>query len=511
MAKTKTAKRGSRAKPVSNNAVGIDSFATAEVSKKGIEVIGVNPIPKSSRTIGSRRVFIFWAMASASALTPLLGELLIKLGITDMLLAMFFGFLIGLVPAGLFAEMGRQIPAPALVVSRKTYGYGTSSAFSLLYTFANLGFFGLNDATGGLILGALTHTNALIWFGIMGVLQIVLVLFGTKWLEFFYRFTSPILIASYAVLTYFLLTSYKVNIGTLMAPSGSFTWGAAISTVVAFSILGWAYKISTVTRFAKPSKQTKGALSRFNYFASAPVAIMLPVFMMGVLGLVSQSVAGNWNVAALSFPALSGITGIVVFVASVGAALAIIHTNAMNLYPATADLLASVQNLFRKKAKEAIAQPIATIVLGTLGVVLAAIGILNAVSGFLDLLAIIIFPFTFIVLVDWYTNMRYSSKLKDFYEVPKGLWANFKPIAIVSTAIAVLINIFGLGPLNPLFNYFPQTVFGSLVGALIYFALFKIFVYSPDKMMSKNELIEENLDMLAPKQIVPEFAEDAGK
>jgi len=82
-------------------------------------------------------------MASASALTPILGLLLIKLGITDMLLAMFFGFLIGLIPAGLFAEMGRQIPAPALVVSRKTYGYGTSSALSLLYTFANWGFSGL--------------------------------------------------------------------------------------------------------------------------------------------------------------------------------------------------------------------------------------------------------------------------------------------------------------------------------------------------------------------------------
>ncbi|EQD37194.1 purine-cytosine permease related protein, partial [mine drainage metagenome] len=134
MAKAKSSKRDTTSNTVSNNAAGIDSFATAEVSKNGIEVIGVNPIPKNSRTIGSRRVFIFWAMASASALTPLLGLLLIKLGITDMLLAMFFGFLIGLIPAGLFAEMGRQIPVPALVVSRKTYGYGTSSALSLLYT-----------------------------------------------------------------------------------------------------------------------------------------------------------------------------------------------------------------------------------------------------------------------------------------------------------------------------------------------------------------------------------------
>jgi len=341
----------------------------------------------------------------------------------------------------------------------------------------------------------------------MGALQIILVLFGTKWLEFFYRFTSPILIGSYAILTYFLLTSYRINISALMAPSGSFTWGAAISTVVAFSILGWAYKISTITRFAKPSKQTKGVLSRFSYFTSAPVAIMLPVFMMGVLGLVSQSVAGNWNVAALSFPALSGITGIVVFVASIGAALAIIHTNAMNLYPATADLLASVQSLFKKKTREAIAQPVATAVLGTLGVVLAAIGILNAVSNFLDLLAVIIFPFTFIVLVDWYTNMRYTSKLKDFYIVPKGFWANFKPIAIASTAIAVLINIFGLGPLNPIFNYFPQTVFGSLVGAVIYFVLFKIFVYSPEKVLEKNETIEENLNFLTAKSIEPIEAE----
>ena len=37
-----------------------------------IETVGVLPVPDEERTVTSWRLFILWAMASASALTPIL-------------------------------------------------------------------------------------------------------------------------------------------------------------------------------------------------------------------------------------------------------------------------------------------------------------------------------------------------------------------------------------------------------------------------------------------------------
>lgn len=67
--------------------------------------------------------------------------------------------------------MGRQFPVPALVVSRKTYGYLTSNALSFLYTIVNVGWFGLNDTTGGLIVASLTHTNPIPWYIFLGLFK----------------------------------------------------------------------------------------------------------------------------------------------------------------------------------------------------------------------------------------------------------------------------------------------------------------------------------------------------
>lgn len=187
----------------------------SQVTDKHLEVIGVNPIPKESRTHRPGKIFNFWAMASASATTPLVGLLLAGTGLWNMLAVISIALIIGIVPAGLFSNMGRQMPISALVVSRKTYGYFTSNGLSLLYTFVNLGWFGVNDATGGEILALLTHSSPIIWFIVIGILQIILVMFGLKWLEYFYRYTSVLLIVVYAILTYYLITLFKVNFAVL--------------------------------------------------------------------------------------------------------------------------------------------------------------------------------------------------------------------------------------------------------------------------------------------------------
>ncbi|MFG1389642.1 purine-cytosine permease family protein [Acidiplasma aeolicum] len=448
-----------------------DVFDT-QVTEKHLEVIGVNPIPKESRTHSPGKIFNFWAMASASATTPLIGLLLAGTGLWNMVLVITIALVIGIIPAGLFSNMGRQIPLSALVVSRKTYGYWTSNGLSLLYTFVNLGWFGVNDATGGEILALLTHSSPVIWFIVIGILQILLVMFGLKWLEYFYRYTSILLIVVYAILTYYLITLFHVNFGALTAQTVPINWGIDINLVLAFSILSWTYKISTATRFAKPETRNEKKWTKIAYFIAAPIGIIVPVFLMGIIGYASNIYAGNWNLAAVSFPVKNTALLLLLGVAAFGASLAVIHTNAMNLYPSTVDLLAGIQPAFKKKQKEKLAQPVSTAILGVFGIILAIAGILTHIETFLNLIADLLFPYTFILIVDWYLNLRKTAKIRDFYTIPKTFSGNFIINAVLATVIGVLINFFGLGMLNPIFNYFPQQVFGSLVAALSYIILF---------------------------------------
>ncbi|MCY0879627.1 MAG: cytosine permease [Firmicutes bacterium] len=420
-----------------------------------VETVGVKPVPDHERTMTPGKLTIVWLMASASATTPLIGALLFHYGVTDMILAIVLSWLIGLVPAGLFSEMGREVPLTALIVARKSYGNLGAFLFSVLFTFVNMGWFGLNTAVAGETLSAITHMSGTLWFWIVGIVQIVLVLFGMKWLEYFYRYTSVVLLVCYGILAYYLFAHYHAAWPHATAPMA---WGTAITTVVTFSILAWTYKVSTVSRFAIPKSRSTANRA---FFLAPSVGIMIPVLVMGLMGAYSQSATGNWNLALLG--AHAPVWGVI---AAVGVALAIIHTNAMNLYPSTVDLLVALNTLRRPTQWE---QPLATAILGLLGTVLAILGILNHVEGFLNVVGDVIIPFTFIMLVDWIWVQRRRTPVDAFFAKPRTSRGWWSWPAVIAFGVGLVVSIWGGDWLPGLFTtVLPLPVVGGLISALIY-------------------------------------------
>lgn len=421
-----------------------------------IEVVGVRPVPDDQRTMSAWRLFIVWLMASASATTPLIGMLLLPYGLWYLIGGICVAFLIGVVPAGLFSEMGREVPLTALIVARKSYGWHGSLLFSLLFSVVNLGWFGLNTEVGAQILAAITHSNVVLWDCIVGGGQVLLVLYGMKWLERFYRYTTLLLIVCYLALSIYMVLHFTLRTPAQHAPMN---WGTALTTVLTFSILAWAYKISTTSRFAVPAQRTGGMTGR--YFLAAPVGIMLSVLLMGVLGAYSQQATGNWNIALLGAH-ISGWG----FVAAIGAALAVIHTNAMNLYPSTVDLLVALNTVFKPRRWE---QPIATLFLGVAGTALAIAGILSHVQTLLTDAGDIIIPFTFVMLVDWIGVQRKATPDEAFFAPPTRFSDRWVVSAIVSVAVGFVLGFWGQDFL-PSFCYtvLPLPVVGGVAAALLY-------------------------------------------
>jgi purine-cytosine permease-like protein len=441
--------------PVQDRSGGQDEGRTER-----LETLGVEPIPDRRRTLTPYRIFVIWAMASASALTPILGMLLFNFGLVLLIVAIVVAWLLGFVAAGLFSEMGREVPLTALIVARRTYGFAGSFVFSLLFTVVNIGFFGLNTAVAGTLLAAISHSSsATPWTWLVGMLQTGAVLLGMRFLEPLYRYTALVFIICYTVLTAYLFVDYSVSIPVA---HGSLHWGPALTTILSLSILAWTYKLSTVTRFAVP----KGPDERTTpgYFLAASVGIMLAVLILGVIGMLSQEGFHNWNVALLG--AKLPIVGAI---AAIGVVLAIVHTNAMNLYPSTIDLLVAMNTLLRPRRWE---QPVGTLVLGILSTLLAVAGILSHIQSFLNSIGDVLFPFTFIMLVDWIWVQRRRTPTDAFFERPRTLTQWISPLAGVAFVIGLAFNIW-FGDIAPAWfdNQVPIPFVGALLSAAVYAGL----------------------------------------
>ncbi|EQD71349.1 purine-cytosine permease related protein, partial [mine drainage metagenome] len=134
------------------------------------------------------------------------------------------------------------------------------------------------------------------------------------------------------------------------------------------------------------------------------IGVMSAVLVMGILGLIALRMTGDWNVAMLgkSLPVWGEISAI-------GVILAIAHTNAMNLYPAVTTFIAVV-NVTDKKPHRML-QPTTVIVLGVFSTLLAMFGILGYIKGFLSMLGALLFPFTFILIIDWFHGRYYRDSI----------------------------------------------------------------------------------------------------
>ena len=376
-----------------------------ELETHHFETLGIAPVPAAARTMRPGSLFVIWALASASATTPVIGLVLHGIGVWNFVWVNLLSLLIGLLPAMLFAHMGRQVPIISMVMARRTYGIAGATLLAVLYTVVGAGWFGLNTDVGGQILGTLFPGYGMLWYAILGVIQIALVFFGMEVLEKFYKYTALVFLLCYAVLSYYLFTRYPF---VMPVAKGPVAWGRDIDLILSFSLLAWAYIFPTVTRFCPPLSREDKAVERAWYALAPTVGVMSAVLLMGILGLVTLKMTGDWNVAMLgrSLPVWGEISAI-------GVILAIAHTNAMNLYPAVTTFLAVV-NVSEKKAHRML-QPATVIVLGVFSTVLALLGILGFIKGFLTLLGSLLFPFTFIMVIDWFYGRYYEDAISTFY------------------------------------------------------------------------------------------------
>ncbi len=432
-----------------------------EPDASAVETLGIAPVPDGARHMRVTSLFVIWSLASASATTPVIGLVLKGMGLQQFLWVNVLALLVGLVPSMLLAHMGRQVPIISMVMARRTFGMGGATLLSILYTIVGAGWFGLNTDVGGQILSTLFPGHGVLWYLVLGALQIALVFFGMDVLEKFYNYTALVFLLCYAVLAYYLFHRYAF---VMPRQTGAIAWGKDIDLILSFSLLSWAYIFPTVTRFCPPSTPDETLSRRAAYMLAPGVGVMTSVVIMGVLGLVALAMTGQWNIALLGkhLPVWGEVSAI-------GVILAIAHTNAMNLYPAVTTLLAV--NTSGRTAHRML-QPMLVIILGIFATILAILGILGFIQGFLSALGTLLFPFTFILVVDWFQGRYYADAISSFYATPRRLQEWFlwpAPWAIGMLLAGVLLG--GMEPRLPpmLVHVIPWQVCSALVVTVVYY------------------------------------------
>jgi purine-cytosine permease-like protein len=425
------------------------------------ETLGIAPVPDSERNMRPSSLFLIWSLASASATTPVIGLVLKGTSLSDFAWLNLLALLIGLAPSMLLAHMGRQVPIISMVMARRTYGLAGATLLSVLYTIVGAGWFGLNTDVGGEILATIFPGYGVMWYLVLGVMQIALVFFGMEVLEKFYKYTALVFLLCYAVLAYYLFTRYPF---AMPDAKGPVDWGTDIDLILSFSLLAWAYIFPTVTRFCPPSTPAERPLGRALYMLAPSIGVMVAVLLMGALGLIALRMTGDWNIALLgkSLPVWGEVSAI-------GVILAIAHCNAMNLYPAVTTLLAV--NTAGGRSHRML-QPSLVVILGAFSTVLAILGILGYIEGFLSLLGSLLFPFSFILVVDWFHGRYYAEPVSLFYKEPTRLaeWASWPaPWAITMLIVGVILG--QSEHLLPAWigHFLPWQVCSALIVTIVYY------------------------------------------
>ncbi|MBU2767954.1 hypothetical protein HAP94_17675 [Acidithiobacillus ferrivorans] len=435
-------------------------------NRANIETIGVEPIPDKMRNMSAYTLLVMWLVTPASASAPLIGFLLYNAGFYDFLLLILLSTLLGIIPGVIMTEMGRTIPLISVVASRLTFGTGGSILFSVVFSILSLSWFAVSFDVGIDILRRLLDFREMYLFIFMGISEFILVLFGVRLMEKLYYFSASFFIIMYGYLTYHLITRFGFSL-----PLGgkSFNWGNDIDLLLTAGILGWAFEFSTISRFCKRLQSNEGSIRKILYMLAPSVGVMTAIFFFGTVGMISYHITGHWNIAIIGTSHSLFST-----IAAFGVVLSIISHNAMNLYPSITKVVYMVNEII---APHPLIQPSVALALTGLGTVLAMNNILSHYETYLQVAGAMLFPFTFIFIVDWYTNERYKMALSDFSITPgtcRDIFLRPAPLALLCFLFGVVLSYYKLTTSYWMLRYVPWEYCSSVLSGVIYYIALKL-------------------------------------
>lgn len=312
----------------------------------------------------------------------------------EAFLALLLGSIILEVIMCIVGIIGQKEGLNTALLARWT-GFGEigASLVGLAIGISLIGWFGIQSAISAESLDALMPGVMPIWVWslLFGLAVTAIVAFGFKGMQLLANITVPL----FLILVGWSIISELADhdLGELLtgpAPGPSMSVWAGTGIVAGGLIVG-AIITADMTRFNR---------SRADVIKQTVVGVSLGEFVIGLAGVLLAHAAASGNIVAIVTSSV-GLVGLIIVITGT------LKINDWNLYSSTLGLVNFISTAFGKHLNRVTT----TIVLGVVGSILAAVGILGQFAGFLTILGVAFPPIAGIMVAEYFIVRRWRPEL----------------------------------------------------------------------------------------------------
>lgn len=329
------------------------------------------------------------------------------------------------------------------------FGRYGSSIIGLVFAVSLIGWFGVQNAVFAEGVHALVGGIPVwAWSIVTGAVVTLIVVYGFLSMAWVAYMTVPVflLLAGYSVTT--VLLEYRLGDLLSSVPPGQTLSLATGTTIVAGGFIIGGVLAPDMTRFNR---------STADVIKQTVVGITLGEYTVGLIGVMLAHALKTQNIIEI-VTSTSGVVGTIILVA------ATLKINDWNLYSSSLGFANSIDAIFGKRVNRAAI----TILVGALGTLFSAAGILGQFVPFLTALGVLVPPIAGIMAVDYYLLRRHREQLEE--SAGKGALPTrqetVNPVSLFTWALAAIIGYavqWGIPALNSL-----------LCAAVLYYVTMKI-------------------------------------
>jgi len=346
-----------------------------------VEPGGVEYIPPAERH--GRPIHLFWTWTSPNLefATVFLGVLAIAafgLSLTQALLAILLGNVLGSLSHAVLSARGPEYGVPQMVLSRLGFGYwGNILPAGLMSVTAGIGWFAVNSVSGAFALASLTGLSAKLCLLVIVAIQIAVAFFGHNLVHVFERYALPFLAVVFGVAAVVILA--KSHPGAAPNPKGyGGIGGFLVATAAVFGYAaGWNPYAADYTRYlpADVDRRRTGLFAGLGVFVSCTVLELVGAASVTIGAPTSQ----NPTEAFVGY-----LPGLLANLTLLAIALGAIAANVLNIYSGAMAFLAMGVRL-----PLALRRAIVALVFGAVGLVAAWYGLQDAGQKYEQFLLVI--------------------------------------------------------------------------------------------------------------------------
>lgn len=314
-------------------------------------------------------------------------------------LALFFGSIILEVIMCIVGIIGQREGLNTALLARWTgFGEVGASLVGLAIGISLIGWFGIQSAISAESLDVLMPgvMPAWAWSLLFGIAVTAIVAFGFKGMQLLANITVPLflILVGWSVISE--LTKHDlVELVTGPAPGPAMSVWAGTGIVAGGLIVG-AIITADMTRFNR---------SAADVVKQTVVGVSLGEFVIGLAGVLLAHAAASGNIVAIVTSSI-GFIGLIIVITGT------LKINDWNLYSSTLGLVNFISTAFNKNLHRVTT----TVVLGVVGSVLAAAGILGQFTDFLIILGVAFPPIAGIMVAEYFVVKRWRADLEESRE-----------------------------------------------------------------------------------------------